>query len=150
MLSCCRVFIHDNTIKRISNNSPMKLSLSSCYRVNVVSCSYCVIVLCIFSASTFIQSHHPYIEKIRFQNEAGLPLNERFAIKSWGHDCMQNNRANIKTPQWWTMTNHNLMRSDGTLAVSSQSPMLHVFYLVQHTASLSDSLDQRQSIRICV
>ena len=63
---------------------------------------------------------------------------------------MQNDRANIKTPQWCTMTNHNLMGSDGTLAVSSQSPMLHVFYLVQHIASLSDSLDQRQSIRICV
>ena len=33
------MFLYDNTIKRISNNSPMKLSLSSCYGVNVVSCS---------------------------------------------------------------------------------------------------------------
>ena len=65
-LSCCRV---------IAFLALLNVS------VTVISC-YGAIVFCISSARTSSRRHQLYIEKFRFQPQAGSPPIERFAISS--------------------------------------------------------------------
>ena len=136
----------------IPNQNRLEVVRLLCYRAIVfLSClimSYRVIVYCISSAQTSSQSHQPYTEKTRFQHEAGSPPNERFAIRSWWRDSMQNNIAITKTPQWRTTmvkSDQNWLNIDMAVSISNAA-----FFLIQHIETLSDSLDLRQSIRICV